>query len=159
VRTIADLVAWWFRQLDPEASANALGALRAMIRASLIVAALGDPAEILRGQVRVPPRRFAVGEPVRLTLNRSARPGTRLQILDDAQRVVGLLAVEDQDTQGVLARVEQVDDQTVRISTRFTVVANRATADWAEARAGKDGRSTAERARIREDTWRRTGQG
>lgn len=159
VRTTAELAAWWFRQLDDQASANALGALRAMLRASLIVAALGDPSEILQGQVMLPPRRFARDEPVRLTLNRSAVPGTRLQILDEAQRVVGMLRVEDQDAQGTLARVERVDDARVTISTRFTVLGNRATADWAVASQAMTGLSAAEGARIREQTWRRAGLG
>lgn len=159
VRTTAELAAWWFRQLDPEASADALGALRSMLRAGLIVAALGDPTELLQGQVVLPPRRFAPEEPVRLTLNRSAAPGTRLQILDDAQRVVGVLRIEDQDAQGALARVERVDDAQVTISTRFRVIANRATADWTAATQGQTGLAAGDGERIRQETWRRAGLG
>lgn len=124
VRTLAELVDWWFRQLDANASATALSAMRNMIRATLIVAALGDPREILHGNVHVPPRRFRVGEPLRLTLNRAVRPGTRLQLMDVSQRVVGMLSVEDQDDKGVVANVVRVDQSGISVDTRFTVVAS-----------------------------------
>ena len=128
VRTLTELVDWWFRQLAPGASAAGRAALRNLIRAAVIVSAHGDPKEIVRGRVALPPRRFGVGESLRLSLDRVAAAGTRLQILDDVQRVVGLVAVKDTDAQGTIAEVLRVDDLRVRVNTRFTVVATRATA-------------------------------
>jgi hypothetical protein len=127
VRTLTELLAWWFRQLVDDASAAGRGALRNMVRAVVIESAHGDPNEILRGRVALPPKRLAVGEPLRLELNRVAIAGTRLQIMDDVQRVVGLLAVKDTDAQGTIAEVLRVDDARTRVNTRFTVVATRAT--------------------------------
>lgn len=126
VRTLVELLAWWFRQLADGASSGARAALRNLIRAAVIVSAHGDPNEIVRGQVSVPPRRLAVGESLRLTLEKTPSPGTRLQILDDAQRVVGLLAVQDQDDRGTLAQVVRVDDTRAQVTTRFSVVSTRA---------------------------------
>jgi len=127
MRTLTELLAWWFRQLRDDASAAGRGALRHMVRAVVIESAQGDPNEILRGRVALPPKRLAVGEPLRLELNRIAAAGTRLQIMDDVQRVVGLLAVTDTDAQGTIAEVLRVDDARARVNTRFTVVATRAT--------------------------------
>jgi len=127
VRTLVELVQWWFRQLADDASAAGAGALRNMIRAAVIHAALGDPAEILHGQVQVPPRRFAVGETLRLALNRPPRPGTLLQLLDREQRVVGLVSVADRDERGVVANVVQVDRPAAAVSAGFTVVASKLT--------------------------------
>jgi hypothetical protein len=125
VRTVAELVDWWFRQLAAGASGGGRSALRNMIRASLITASLGDPAEILHGHVQVAPRRFLAGETLRLKLNRSVTPGTQLQLLDLRQRVVGMLTVEDQDEQGVLANIARVDKTEVSVDTGFTVVASK----------------------------------
>jgi hypothetical protein len=126
-RTVAELVAWWFRQLDSQASGNSLGAVRNMIRAVLIFAALGDPAEILHGEVHVPPRRLIAGEPLRLKLNRAAAPGTILQLLDTQQRRVALLTIEDHDSVGATAQITKVDRTDVVINTQFTVVATKMT--------------------------------
>jgi hypothetical protein len=126
-RTTAELVDWWFRQLEPKASANSKTAMRNMIRATLIHAALGDPTEIIRGTVRVPPRTAAVGERLRLTLNRAPAPGTKLQLLDVHQRVVALLAVEDHTEQSCQAKIVDVIRPEAQISTLFNVVANRRT--------------------------------
>lgn len=126
VRTLVELLAWWFRQLADGASSGARAALRNLIRAAVIVSAHGDPNEIVRGQVSVPPRRLAVGESLRLALEKTPLPGTRLQILDDAQRVVGLLAVQDQDDRGTLAQVVRVDDVRAQVTTRFSVLSTRA---------------------------------
>jgi hypothetical protein len=125
LRTLVELLAWWFRQLGDGASAGARAALRNLIRAAVIVSAHGDPDEILRGQVTLPPRRLAVGESLRLALEKTPIPGTRLQILDEAQRVVGLLAVQDQDDRGTLAQVVRVDDIRAQVTTRFSVVSTR----------------------------------
>jgi len=126
-RTTAELIEWWFRQLDVKVSSTGRSAMRNMIRSCLIYAALGDPSEILHGQVHIPPRRFRVGEALRIKLNRNVIPGTALQLLDQQQRVIGLLNVEDHDEQGTLANVVRVVRNDVTINTGFTVVANKLT--------------------------------
>ena len=122
VRTLAALIAWWFRQLADDASGAGRAALRNLIRAAVIVAAHGDPGRVLEGRVAVPPRRLAVGESLRVALNATPAAGTRLQLLDDTQRVVGLIAVQDHDQGGILAQVVRVDAAVTEVSTRFTVV-------------------------------------
>jgi hypothetical protein len=126
-RTLAELVAWWFRQLDQDASAQARSAMRNMIRAAVIHSALGDPTEILQGQVHMPPRRLAVGEPLRIKLNRPAKPGTILQLMDQQQRLVAMLNVEDDDDKGTIANITRVTYSSASITTAYRVVASKAT--------------------------------
>lgn len=142
VRTIAELIGWWFRQLADDASGEGRLALRNLIRAAVIVAAHGDPAQVLRGTVTTPPRLLALGESLRLTLNSVPAAGTRLQLLDDAQRVVGLLAVQDQDSGGVRAQVVRVD-AVRQVTTRYTVVSAALSAGAPEALVAKVGAATA----------------
>ena len=126
-RTMAELVAWWFRQLDSDASAAGHSAMRNMIRATLIHASLGDPAEILQGQVQVPPRRLLVGEPLRIQLNRAPKAGAVLHLLDAQQQVVALLNVYDHDDKGTVAKITQVAQKDILVTTQFRVVASKAT--------------------------------
>ncbi len=126
-RTLAELVAWWFRQLDANASAAARSAMRNMIRAALIHSSLGDPAEILHGTVQVPPRRLDLGEVLRVQLNRAPKAGTVLQLLDVNQRVVALLNVDDHDAKGTVAKISQVTQPNILVTTQFRVVASKAT--------------------------------
>ncbi|MDV7393536.1 hypothetical protein RZS08_19330, partial [Arthrospira platensis SPKY1] len=76
-RSVAELVAWWFRQVSPKASGDARAAMRNMVRAVLIHAALGNPQALISGRVRVPPRAAAPGERLRVTLDGRPAPGTR----------------------------------------------------------------------------------
>ena len=124
-RSIAELISWWFRQLSSDASAVGRSAMRNMIRSSLIFASLGDPNEIVRGKVHVPPRLPAIGERLKVKLNRSPLPGTRLQLLDDKHQIVAVLAVEDHSTQSTQARIVELMQPLARINTGFSVVANR----------------------------------
>jgi len=126
-RTLAELVAWWFRQLDANASAGGLGAMRNMLRAILIHAALGDPNEIVQGEVQVPPRRLEVGAALRLQLNRAPKPGTVLQLLDPQQKLVALLNVDDHDARGTVANITRVELAQVTISAGYRVVASKLT--------------------------------
>lgn len=126
-RTVSELIAWWFRQIDQTASANGRTAMRNMIRATLIHSALGDPTEILQGKVHVPPRLLARGETLRLHLNRPARPGTVLQLLDTSQRIVAVVNIEDDDEKSAIARVTKVADTAAVVTTQFRVVANKLT--------------------------------
>jgi len=126
-RTVAELISWWFRQLATDASANSRSALRNLVRAVLIHASLGDPQEIVRGNVHVPPRLARVGERLQVKLNRAPAPGTRLQLLDPDQRVVAVLAVEDHTSDNTQVNIIDLMDPNIRINTRFSVVANKRT--------------------------------
>ena len=125
VRTLAELVQWWFRQLGDGASAGSITAARNMIRGVLVLASLGDPNEILHGQVQVPPRRLQPGEAMRLKLNRRARPGTALQLLDASQRLVATLNLVDEDEQGAIASIVKVEQTRIEVTSSFTVVSTR----------------------------------
>ena len=121
VRTLVELVHWWFRQLHAEASGAAKTALRNYLRACLLLAASDDPDQILRGSVSALPGRFRVGELLRLRLNREASPGTLLQLLDAQGLVVGAVRVDDHDEQGAVAAVTQVLDAGAQVTTAFQV--------------------------------------
>lgn len=122
VRTLSELVDWWFRQLNDDPSANSRQAMKNMIRATLIVASLGDPEDIIRGEVTAPPRVIRLGERLKVRLNRVPLPGMELQLLDDMQRVTAILAVEDQIADSTEVRITQVLQKDIRISTRSTVI-------------------------------------
>lgn len=121
IRTLAELVAWWFRQLHAEAGGAARTAMRNFVRACLLLAVGDDPEELLHGQLRTLPGRFRVGEALRLELNRVPSPGAELQLVDDRQRVIGLLRVDDHDANGTLASITQVLDASASLSTSFRV--------------------------------------
>lgn len=125
-RTILELVAWWFRRLSDNASAEAIAALRNMIRATVIFAALGDPNEIVRGQVRTPPRKAAVGEVLKLDLDRTIQPGALLQLFDRQQRGIAVVRAEDQDASGTLASIVSVTKTNISITSEFTVIGGKA---------------------------------
>jgi hypothetical protein len=124
-RTVAELIAWWFRQLDSDASANSRSAMRNMIRATLIHASLGDPQEIVRGSVYVPPRISKLGERLHVKLNRIPAPGAQLQLLDNQQQVIAMLAVEDHTPQGTQVKIVQLANASIQIKTGFQVLANK----------------------------------
>ncbi|MFT3758138.1 hypothetical protein [Thauera sp.] len=110
IRTLVELVAWWFRQLDTDASAAARSAMRNLVRACLLLAASDDPQQLVQGSIKTLPGRFRLGDALRLTLNREAAPGTLLQLFDDSQRVIATLRVDDHDEQGTLASVASILD-------------------------------------------------
>lgn len=126
-RTLSELVDWWFRQLDGGASASGQSAMRNMIRAILIYSALGDPSEIVQGEVQVPPRKLDIGESLRLRLNRMPKPGTVLQLLDPQQKIIALLNIDDHDEQGTLANITHVNQKNAIINTNYRVVASKLT--------------------------------
>lgn len=123
-RTIAELIDWWFRQMKDGADAASRNAMHNMIRATLIFASLGDPQEVVRGNVFVPPRRVLPGERFRVKLNRAITPGMRLQLLDLNQRVAAELTVEDHSPDSTKVRIINVVQANVKINTRFAVVGN-----------------------------------
>lgn len=126
-RTVAELVSWLFRQPAADASASSRAALRNMMRALLIHASLGDPQEIVRGNVYIPPRFARLGERLQVKLNRAPTVGTRLQLLDANQQLVAVLAVEDHGSQSTEVSIVQMVQPDISISTRFSVVANKRT--------------------------------
>lgn len=113
VRTLVELVAWWFRQLDTDASGVARTAMRNLVRACLLLAASDDPRQLIQGTLKTIPGRFRIGEALRLTLNREAAPGTLLQLFDDSQRVIATLRVDDHDDHGTVASVATILDAEV----------------------------------------------
>lgn len=122
VRTLSELVNWWFRQLTDKPSAESRQAMEDMIRATLIVASLGDPEEIIRGEVAAPPRLIRPGERLKVRLNRTPLPGTELQLLDDLQQVTAVLSVEDQVADSTEVRITRVLQNDIRITSRSTVI-------------------------------------
>jgi len=121
IRTVIDLVHWWFRQLADKAHSSSYSALRNFVRACLMIAASDDPEEILHGNLMTVPPRLRVGEALRLQLNKEALAGTRLQLLDGASQLVGTLTVEDYDDNGAIATVTQVHQSELAPTTSFTV--------------------------------------
>jgi hypothetical protein len=122
VRTIAELVEWWFRQLVDKPSAESQQAMANMIRATLIVASLGDPEGIIRGEVAVPPRLVLPGERLKVRLNRIPLPGTQLQLLDEHQQVSALVSVEDHSADTTEVRIIQVLKTDIRVNAGFTLI-------------------------------------
>ncbi len=121
-RTIAELIDWWFRQLSENAAAASQNTMRNMIRAVLIFASLGDPQEIVRGSVFVPPRRFLPGELFTVKLNRNIQPGIKLQLLDVNQQVAAELNVEDHSPDSTQVRIVNSVQKDIKINSRFSVV-------------------------------------
>jgi hypothetical protein len=107
-RTLQELVDWFYRQLADDASDTSRTAITHIISACLLIAASDDPEQILYGNLQSLPGHFRPGALLRLTLNRDALPGTQLQLLDAQRQVVGMLRVDDQDKNGVVATLMQV---------------------------------------------------
>jgi hypothetical protein len=107
-RTLVELVAWFYRQLAEDASDTSRTAITHVLSACLLIAASDDPQQILYGNLQTLPGVFRPGELLRLNLNRDALPGTQLQLLDAQRQVVGMLRVDDQDKNGVVATLMQV---------------------------------------------------
>ena len=129
-RTLVELVAWWFRQLDADASAEARTTMRHLVRACVLLAAGDDPQQLLQGQLQtIPGRVLRPGERLRLDLNREPARGALLHLLDADQRVIALLHIDDHDAQGSVASVARVIDPGALVSTRLQVSGARTSAD------------------------------
>lgn len=122
VRTLSEMVSWWFRQLADQPSGDSRQAMEDMIRASLIVASLGDPEDIIRGEVASPPRQIRPGERLKVRLNGTPLPGTELQLLNDLQQVAAVLSVEDQVADSTEVRITRVLQKNIRITRQSTVI-------------------------------------
>jgi hypothetical protein len=121
-RTLSELVAWWFKQLDNDASAQSKAAMKNCIRAALIYASLGDPSEIVRGKVSIPPTQFRDGERFRVSLNRAVYPGVKLQLLDQKQQLTAELTVEDSDRDSVQVLITKRLKASINVNEQFTVL-------------------------------------
>ncbi len=108
IRTLVELVGWWFRQLDSDASGDSRAAMRNFVRACLLLAASDDPQQLLQGQLKSLPSHFRPGELLRLDLNREPAAGNLLQLLDAAQQVIATVRVEDHDSKGTLASITSI---------------------------------------------------
>ncbi|MEM7423936.1 MAG: hypothetical protein AAF334_09445, partial [Pseudomonadota bacterium] len=124
LRTLFELVDWWFARLHKSAGGEAQFTMRATIRAILMLAAGEDPQDLLHGSVAAPQGELTPGAGLRLALNREAAPGAILQLVDPSSTVVGTLRVEDQDDAGTIAVVVGVA-QGIFPDTRYTVIGHR----------------------------------
>ena len=121
IRTLVELIQWWWRQLTTNASSTSHSAVRNLIRATLMLAAADDPDQILHGNLATVPGRFVVGEALRLNLNKEALPGTLLQMVDPANVLIGTLRIDDFDDKGAVATLTQLIAQHAIPSTAYTV--------------------------------------
>ena len=121
IRTLVELIQWWWRQLTTNASSTSHSAVRNLIRATLMLAAADDPDQILRGNLATVPGRFVVGDALRLTLNKEALPGTLLQMVSPANVLIGTLRIDDFDDKGAVATLTQLVTQNATPSTAYTV--------------------------------------
>lgn len=108
VRTLVELVEWFYRQLSKSASDNSRSAITHLLSACVLIAASDDPEQILHGSLQTLPGIFRPGEILRLNLNREAAPGTQLQLLDAQRQVVGMMRVDDHDQNGAVATLMQI---------------------------------------------------
>jgi hypothetical protein len=122
IRTLIELVNWWWRQLNDNASSSSVTAVRNLLRAALMVAAGDDPDEMIHGQLQFIPNGFRLGEILRVTLNRSAPIGTILQLVDDKDQLIGKLKVEDADEKGSIVSITNVYSAHQSTSSQFSVI-------------------------------------
>jgi len=125
IRTLVELIGWWFRQLDADATSDSRTLMRNVIRACLLLAVGDDPEQLLHGQLKSLPTRFLAGEMLRLDLNREPAPGNLLQLLDEEQRVIGMLRVEDHDNNGTLASIVSITNPNVALTLLMRVSGQR----------------------------------
>jgi len=124
-RRLVELVHWWFAQLDGGAAPVARTAMANAVRAILIAAAHGDPSRLLQGRIVLRPVRFAVGEVLKVTLNREPDPGAELQLFDQNRALVGVGQVDDVDSDAVKVRVTRSYAPSTEPASDYTVVGRR----------------------------------
>jgi hypothetical protein len=76
----------------------------------------------IRGPVLSAPPQLRPGSLLRVALNREALPGTRLQLLDQDQKFVGEVQVDDHDAQGAVVSLISSVAGNLAVTTRFSVV-------------------------------------
>jgi hypothetical protein len=121
-RTLVDTVRWLFAQLHADGGGTGRTALRNLVRAAVIVTAHGDPSTYIRGPVLSAPPQLRPGSLLRVALNREALPGTRLHLLDQDQRFVGEVQVDDHDAQGAVVSLISSVATNLAVTTRFSVM-------------------------------------
>jgi len=121
IRNLVDLVEWWFSRLDDHPSSASLTSMRNLLRACLLLAAGDDPQQLLHGRLKTLPGRLRIGEVLRVHLNREPRPGTLLKLLNDEQKLIGTLRVDDHDNEGTVATFVNVLDSSVVLTTAMQV--------------------------------------
>lgn len=121
IRTLVELVGWWFRQLDSDASGDSRTAMGNFVRACLLLAASDDPQQLLQGQLKSLPARFRPGELLRLDLNREPAAGNILHLMDDKQQVIATVRVEDHDSNGTLASITTITNPNATLTMALRV--------------------------------------
>ncbi len=108
VRSMIELVNWWWRQLNDNASSSSVTAVRNLLRAALMVSVGDDPKEMIHGYLQVIPSIFKAGDVLRARLNRHAPIGTLLQLVNENNQLIGKLRIEDADENGSLVSITQI---------------------------------------------------
>ena len=108
VRSMIELVNWWWRQLNDNASSSSVTAVRNLLRAALMVSVGDDPKEMIHGYLQVIPSIFKAGDVLRAKLNRHAPIGTLLQLVNENNQLIGKLRIEDADENGSLVSITQI---------------------------------------------------
>lgn len=125
IRTLVELVGWWFRQLDSDASGDSRTAMGNFVRACLLLAASDDPQQLLQGQLKSLPARFRPGELLRLDLNREPAAGNILHLMDEMQQVIATVRVEDHDSNGTLASITAIVNPNATLTMALRVTGQR----------------------------------
>jgi len=125
IRTLVELIGWWFRQLDGDASGDSRTAMHNFVRACLLLAASDDPQQLLHGQLKSLPTRFRPGELLRLDLNREPSPGNMLQLFDDKQQVIAMVRIEDHDSNGTIASIATIINPNATLTMALRVTGQR----------------------------------
>lgn len=123
VRSMIELVNWWWRQLNENASSASVTSVGNLLRAALMVSVGDDPKEMIHGFLQVIPASFKTGDVLRAKLNRHAPIGTLLQLVNENNQLIGKLRIEDADENGSLVSVTQIlGSQLTNGSAQFSVV-------------------------------------
>lgn len=116
MRTLVELINWWWRQLNDNASSASATAVRNLLRAALMVAVGDDPKEMVHGYLQVIPNLFRTGDLLRASLNRHAAIGTELNLVNERDELVGKLRVEDADERGTVVSIAQIYKEEIKTS-------------------------------------------
>jgi len=123
IRTLIELINWWWRQLNENATNAGITAIRNLLRAALMVAVGDDPKEMIHGQLQIIPNIFNVGDFLRANLNRQAPIGTILHLVNEKDELVGKLRVEDADENGSVVSIAQMFQvETKTAGSQYSVI-------------------------------------
>jgi hypothetical protein len=123
IRSLFELINWWWRQLNEDASSASVTAVRNLLRAALMVSVGDDPQEMIHGYLQVVPAQFRSGDFLRAKLNRHAPIGTFLQLVNEKNELIGKLRVEDADENGSVVSVTQMlRQEIIQTTSQFSVI-------------------------------------